>query len=310
MNEKQRILNLLKEGRITSEEAVMLLEAIEEPVSAPRGNPNWGGELSRMTREMSRELSREAAEISREIGRAFKGDHPVPPVPPVPPMAPNPPVVVVYGNEVNRPEGLQWVRVKLNSGDLSVSLNPDLERPHIEGDVNVRDLDGTIFVENNHGSVRRKGSKKFAGITVSWDVEFSEGEDPTIHLPIGWGLECEIMSGDVNIEGLPFVRGRILSGDVHLEDIHGLQLRVDSGDIYAENLTLREGSHSLEVLSGDVNLNFVNSSVSIEGKMTSGDLDAPENFVLEGQRFEGRIGEGQAELKIKVSSGDVRIETV
>ncbi|MER3480173.1 MAG: hypothetical protein C4327_06710 [Meiothermus sp.] len=266
MSERERIIKLVSEGKITPEEAALLLDALAE-VEAPS-----------------------------------RPEIPVPPVPPVRPVVPQ-----SRGDEDEiYPPNLRWIRAKLISEDLEVYLDKDLQKPRIEGDVKVQERGQDIIVSSNHGS-GRKGSTKFLGVNINWDFDFDLGSEPVIHVPEGWGLEVELPSGSLEVNGLPFVRGEVHGGDVELIDVRGVDLRVMSGDLEAE-LILSEGEHRLEVMSGDVSIRFKDSSVTVVGKLSSGELDGRGNFTQEKRKITGTVGGGKAKLLLNVMSGDLTLE--
>lgn len=269
MSERERIIRLVSEGKITPEEATLLLDALAE-VEAPS-----------------------------------RPEIPVPPVPPVPPVRP----VAVQSRgegEATYPQGLRWMRVRLDSEDLEVNLDKDLQKPRIEGDVKVQERGQDIAISSNHSS-RRKGSTKFLGVNINWDFDFDLGSEPVIHVPEGWGLEVELASGSLEVNGLPFVRGNVASGDVELIDVRGVDLEVMSGDLEAE-LRLTEGEHRLEVMSGDTSIRFKGSSVTVLGKLSSGELDGRGNFTQDKRKVSGTVGAGKAKLLLNVMSGDLTLE--
>lgn len=267
MNERERIIRLVSEGKITSEEAALLLDALAEVPGRP--------------------------------------ELPVPlmlPVPPVPPVAP-----LGWGDaEPSYPQGLRWLKVRLDSEDLEVYLDRDLTRPRIEGDVKVQENGQDLMLSSSLGS-RRRGSAQFLGLNLDWDFDFSTGHDPVIRLPEGWGLEVELASGDLEVSGLPFVRGSVASGDVELVGIRGVDLKVISGDLEAE-LILTGGEHRLEVVSGDAEIRFRDSSVTLLGKLSNGELDRRGNFTQEKRKVTGTVGGGKAKLLLSVASGDLTLE--
>lgn len=269
MSERERIIKLVSEGKITPDEAALLLDALAE------------------------------------VEGVSRPEIPVPPVPPVPPVRP----VAVQSRgegEATYPQGLRWMRVRLDSEDLEVNLDKDLQKPRIEGDVKVQERGQDIAISSNHSS-RRKGSTKFLGVNINWDFDFDLGSEPVIHVPEGWGLEVELASGSLEVNGLPFVRGNVASGDVELIDVRGVDLEVMSGDLEAE-LRLTEGEHRLEVMSGDTSIRFKGSSVTVLGKLSSGELDGRGNFTQDKRKVSGTVGAGKAKLLLNVMSGDLTLE--
>ncbi|GEM87124.1 DUF4097 family beta strand repeat-containing protein [Meiothermus granaticius] len=248
MAERERIIRLVREGRITPEEAALLLDALAEIEAAP------GAPLAHL----------------------------------------------------DGLPGLRWLKVQLDSEDLEVHLDRRLQKPRVEGDVVVQEQAPDLVLSRGTGS-RRRGSTQFLGLNLNWDFDFSTGRDPVVYLPEGWGLEVELASGDLEVSGLPFVRGRVTGGDAKLLEVHGVDLVVASGDLEAQ-LVLTQGEHRLEVTHGDAEICFRNSSVQVVGQLSSGDLEARGNFIQEKHKVSGTVGEGKARLRLKVVSGDLALE--
>lgn len=288
MNERERILNLLKDGRITSDEAALLMDALEEVETPSR-----------------------ARGVTPPEPRGF-----VPPVPQVPTVPPIPPIGPIINAAFERAfagvgavtealdPNLKWIRVDLHSQDLAVSVDPSLDKPNIEGGVQVFEEAGVVTVTETHGASHGNGSP-FSDI--HWNLNFEEYDEPVIRVPEGWGLICNLAAGDLNAEGLAYVRGMVASGNATLEAVRGVDLKVMSGDLDA-TLLLSNGLHRLEVMSGDAHVKFVDSSVQVEGKLNSGDLDARGNFWQKRHQIQGQVGEGKAVLKVVVLSGDLTLE--
>lgn len=303
MNDRERILNLLKDGRITSDEAALLMDALEE-ADTPR--------------------------------RGFVA--PVPPVPPTPPVHSNPKRAVL---EDDRPQGLRWVKAHLSSNSLSVRLDDSLEKPLLRGDLLELSIkeEGTDILIGDRQERRGKGSTKVLGVNISWDFD-SDVDEPELVLPIGWGLDATLQSGDLQAHGIEYVRGEIMSGDVSLEGVDRASLNVYSGDVRAEavgllsgavfsgdvslnavrgvdlevssgdleaDLYLTEGHHHLRVMSGDASLRLGDSSVQVEGRVDHGDLHTDHELLRQKRNFKGTLGAGTAQLKINVNSGDLNI---
>lgn len=301
MNERTRILRLVEEGKITPDEAAMLLEALAE-VEAPRFNlpvppqppvppeppGDWGRGrrgLERLTEaarqlgvraeEIGRRVSLEAEEIGRRVAEEFRkgGADEV--------------VMVSY------PSHLRWLKVKLLHGDLEVYLDPALTEPEATGAVEL--------VENEEGlEVRpvRAGRRKAKGDFHANDLE--------LRLPEGWGLACEVMHGDLRVEGLPYVRGSVRSGDTTLKEVRGIDLEV-TDDLHAL-LCLTDGQHHLSVLNGDAHIVFLDSSVKLEGKLLNGELESKGYFEQQRHKVLGVVGDGHAHLRVEVLGGDLILE--
>jgi hypothetical protein len=217
----------------------------------------------------------------------------IPLTPPTPPMPPLPPIPPTKNKANDLPKDLTWINVKAISGDVNIQVDAGLSKPVVEGD------DGPLPVympENSNGKDKLS-------------IE-SLDEDLDITLPENYGVILEVKSGDVSIEDC-FVAGKVLSGDVSLENIKGLQLTVMSGDVDG-NFQLRDGTHSLEVASGDVSLIFQEgSSLTFQGNVQAGDTTirhSKGDLNHENMSFEGTVGSGDADFLIVVQSGDLNID--
>lgn len=200
----------------------------------------------------------------------------------------------------NGPE--RWVRVEVSAGDLTIAVDDRLSEPQVHGEVELQ-RDGENFV------VRGRGGEESLG---AWLGGILRRREVTIKLPTGFGVALAGAAGDVTIEDVPFVKGRLTAGDVSLKNVGGIDLVAISGDVDAR-LRLTQGEHSLKATSGDVDIRLLaGSSVQVEGRATSGDISLPVGFTSQGplvvRKFSGTVGSGRATLKLNVISGDLDIE--
>jgi hypothetical protein len=200
----------------------------------------------------------------------------------------------------NGPE--RWVRVGVSAGDLTIGVDNSLSEPQVHGEVELQ-RDGENFVVRG-----RSGEGPLGG----WLAGILRRRAVTITLPAGFGVSVAGAAGDVTIDGVPFVKGRLTSGDVSLKNVGGVDLTAISGDIDA-HLRLTQGEHTLKATSGDVDIRLLaGSSVRVEGSATSGDISLPKGFTHQGQlvvrKFSGTVGSGRATLKLNIISGDLDIE--
>lgn len=253
MNERERIEALRQSGRITEDEAQVLLEALGE-------------------------------------------------------LEDEPPGVVVSERPLYGATGatvpLRWARVHLHSHDLEVSLDSSLDKPHIEGGVQVSQEGENLLINEVHGRRQRAEVEGFLNAVL----RFLEDEDRvSLRLPQGWGLEFHVTSGDVEVKGIPAIKGHSTSGDIELEGATSLELEMASGDLEAE-LSLTQGRHRIRIANGDAEVSLVDSSVQVSGVVMHGDFDARGNFWQSGQKIKGTVGKGQAELDIHIVHGDLTLE--
>jgi len=213
------------------------------------------------------------------------------------PSAAAAPASATIGNGPQR-----WVRVEVSAGDLTIAVDNNLSEPQVHGEVELHQ-DGENFVVRG-----RSGEESLGG----WLGGILRRRDVTIKLPAGFGVAIAGAAGDVTIDGVPFVKGRLTAGDISLKNVGGVDLVAISGDIDAR-LRLAQGEHTLKATSGDVDIRLLaGSSVRVEGRATSGDISLPKNFTSEGQlmvrKFSGTVGSGRATLKLNIISGDLDLE--
>lgn len=196
-----------------------------------------------------------------------------------------------------------WVSIKLGAGDLKIRVDDSVSEPQIESEMGV--------------AVTRRGQDfevRGAGRESLLENLLSRLGDVSIRVPTGYGVDIHATSGDVGIDDIPFVKGRLTSGDIELRNVGGVDLSTIGGDLTV-SLCLVTGEHRLKATSGDVDITILpGSSVSVTGKATSGDLSLPQNFQQEGRfgsrTFHGTIGTGDAKLSLGLISGDITLGIV
>ena len=121
-------------------------------------------------------------------------------------------------------------------------------------------------------------------------------------------LNVKLTSGDVNFNKVTSANILIsfTSGDVNMKNINTTELNayLTSGDL---NLDFETVSKSyLEMTSGDIRLSFKESGATVAIDKTSGDLHFNQYTDLGNQKY--KIGNGEADFRIKLTSGDVYIK--
>jgi hypothetical protein len=313
MSERSRILKLVEDGKITPDEATLLLEALAEletpargfgfappvPPIPPEPPEVWGRGSRKLERlsEAARQLGRQAEEIGRrvglqaeELGRRVAEEL----------GGAGGPVTISY------PSHLKWIKAELIGCDLEVRVDPSLDKPSITGDVAVAESGGHLLISGSPHPNSRRSGREAVPPEAGYTFKYSPGDDPVIRVPEGWGLACELVQGDLSVEGLPYVRGKVLTGATTLRKVAGVDL-VASDDLTAE-LCLTEGQHHLSMLNGDAEITFVHSSVRVEGRLLNGELDARGPFEQRKRKISGLVGAGEALLHIQVLNGDLTLE--
>lgn len=336
--ERQMILKMLKEGKITVEEAEALIDALSEAAPAPP-------EESPPSATGSERVVSLGDEIRNQVRKALEGVRP--------------------------PEGLgramrevgRTLREELRGAAVEVDLSLHdvvhdlLGLASASEDVEVRQPiapGGRFVLRNPRGDVRlvrgsgseihvraRKqvwwrtaeearsllGSLQVRATAAGQDVIVEPVVDPegrrmrfrvdmTVEIPEGIGAEVDVQSGDVHVEGLTAdLEARIASGDVDAGRVTGsAQVRVASGDVSLEEV---RGAVQALVQSGD--LTFVASgSDAVQGKVLSGDVEARLNALAPGARVNLEVLAGDLEvelaptiraaLRAEATAGDIDVD--
>lgn len=322
--ERLMILKMLKDGKLTVEEADALLQVLQEQEEEDQD----------VTTEPERE-TRASPSAEDEVPEGFEGYQDKArgarmPRPPRPPRSARPPRPPRFSRTL-RDEILERVRESLQVAgivspggairdlfDLSpASQEIDVSRPMPPGGrLIVRNPRGDVRLERAEGSnVRLRGSKRAWGkkaesaevllryvkvdLHQEWpnmvaEVTTAPSEvyrirfrvDLTIEVPEGVGAEVEVMSGDVNVEHL--------SGD--------LALSVASGDVFVGP---HAGAVSGEVKRGDVQIAEANTC---DLRVLSGDVEVKElkgDARLSVSRGDVALGLVRGDLEALVHSGDL-----
>ena len=278
MNERMRILKLLEEGKITTEEAARLLEALkEEPRERYKGPSFWASGLAKnITDAVTSSLKASFGEAAPEMRQTFKGKKEIR----VSSVSGN---VNIKGWDENKVEVFStrgWFRkvreendslsIKELSGDLSIKVPHKiiLDLSLVSGDAKIEKCEGEIYLK-----------------AVSGDIEFSD---------IKGELTLKSVSGDVRGKG---IEGRLES------ETHSGETRIDFEEV--ENVKIK-------TRTGDVELTIPrDSSLKIELKTEDGNIDC--DLPLKGIKKEegylkGVLGKGKGELRVKIKeAGDVKI---
>ncbi|PZA06706.1 MULTISPECIES: hypothetical protein [unclassified Meiothermus] len=182
----------------------------------------------------------------------------------------------------------RWVKVNMLAGQLEVRVDPSLQEPRVWGKASVRQVGQDLVVEP------QPVQGDFLGGVLK---NFRAGE-LDVRLPPGWGLELDGKAGDIEIEGVAFVRGRLLAGDIELREVGGLDLDVKAGNIEGSAL-LREGSHRLRIEMGNAQVRLLpGSSLKLKAGVGLGNLETPGD----------RIADGVGTLEAYVRMGNLEIE--
>jgi hypothetical protein len=310
---RERIEHLLRQGKISPEEANKLLKALD----------NTGDTTSAPITGSGAPVPPPPARPTPTPPPPPVSSQPVtpPPPPPQPSSSPPPPPVAAPSapSEVRLEEGVAKLTLSVTAGDVDVRGVPGARGIHAKtnnGTLEViRDSDGVRIVA--HGRVEDPTEIGWLN-TVLRTIGRNLPVNLHVEVPTDLAqLEVKALAGDVDVRG---VRGRVRldlqAGDLKLEDASSFEINAKAGDIKVST-TLTDGDSRISALAGDVDVRLQpGSSVSLTASTTAGDVSA-RGFVLTqtekrvtGGSLEGRLGAGRARLACKLTAGDLDIEAV
>ena len=324
MNEIERIHKMVEAGTITDDEAERLLRVLREIDQADDELAASGAAMEAEARRAEAGPGRvpagaaaaAAAASGASVAPAAQPAHPGPangrassaPGAPGEAAAKAPDNGAPATGTAGAPQGTRWVHVSLLAGDLSLRADPEVREVVVRGDtesVRVEPSSDGFTVRHVKGEGQDSWVDRFLSRIRSGPIE--------LRVPVGYGVDLAVTAGDVDIEGVPYLRGRLTSGDLDARGLRGIDFTTAAGDLDLE-MTLTEGRHRLRATAGDVNVRLgAGSDVAVDGSVSIGSasvrapgFEADRHGV--GQRFRGRVGAGKAQLEVHVTTGDVHVK--
>ena len=302
MSEQERIHALLKSGKISEQEASLLLEALSD------------------VEEVEHSVAHVEHDADSFMPSPPSAAKPVNPKPAKPAPAVNEPAQDA-ANTSHHPD-IPWVIVSLLAGDVNIEMDPAIKAPEVDGKVTLTKQGNNYLIGQKKEKIKdtkaeaenRDDFDKFIdgiGNFIS-DVVGGIRGDITIRVPASFGVDLNLKAGDLSIHGVTYVKGSVLSGDVDLDDIKGIDLNVGAGDLDA-HLHLTNGQHRIKVAVGDVDIILhPDSDVAVSASVSIGDIDTNETSFKSSKRMmggsvNGQIGNANASLDIQLSTGDLDI---
>lgn len=292
MSEQDRIQALVEEGKITQQEATLLLEALQD-IEQESGEDSEREEVECI--DMSKRAPPEPPEPP-------SGVEPVGSAPPrVPEDAPPPPTSSTGSTQ----EVARWVTISMLAGDLDACVDTSLSEPVFEGKAELTRRGDDFEIRQRP---RQKEGESILDNLLNW----VKAGDLKVRIPSGYGLEVRSKAGDIDVRGVPYLKGKLLAGDVDAREVGGIDLSLQAGDVDV-SLNLSAGEHRLKAMAGDVDIVLLEgSSVTTKGKINAGSLHLEGPFTQQngtvGGRFEGTVGAGNATLEIDLMAGDVSVK--
>ena len=201
------------------------------------------------------------------------------------------------------------IDIRTSSGDISITgADNAATLTTSSGDISARSLTSGLTVSTTSGDVKLDDiAGRLEVTTVSGDVELDNGRvsDAVV----------QTTNGDIDLQGVAnaFTLESV-SGDVTVRDARDGQLVVTTtnGNVDYTGSLARGGSNTISTISGDVTLRLPDaSSFRLDASTINGDLSS--EFALRDEQrdrrfLRGRVGAGEALLKIETTSGNVRLE--
>lgn len=296
--ERAMVLRMLKEGKISVEEADALLQELaEQPPVAAAGEPEEAAASAQAGTEMGPELRDELRGVFRELMESIPGDirrelH--------------------RAREVIRPSFREVLRGL--SGLAEGRAETGAEEPMSSGD--------TLDLRQAWGDVRLRaegeGPMRLHAVRRVWSSSPEEaqraaerlpveirrdGSTVVVHVPRMEGRRTRV-DFEITVPKGVHVRIDIAKGDVRVEDAAATEVRVARGDVLARRLT---GGLRADVLSGDLELRGIDGDVRLEVK--SGDVAAQDlSGRLQGRIISGDVAvSGSAGVGLDIINGDVAV---
>ncbi|AEB12416.1 hypothetical protein [Marinithermus hydrothermalis] len=199
---------------------------------------------------------------------------------------------------------LCWARIQVRAGNLEITQDPALDQPRVEGAATIQAVPDGIRVTDRAKAREGGGLLRWIGALKDRRVH--------LYLPLGWGVVLEEVTGNVEADRLPYLKGSLRTGNLEVDELGGLELSVRTGNVELE-LCLSEGQHRLELGTGNAELTLLpGSSVTLEGAVGVGRVEASGAFEAQGKGMgrsvAGRVGEGKAVFKAHVRMGNLELE--
>lgn len=324
MNDADRIRALRHEGRIDDAQAERLLNALgaieADDVAASRAHPPDDAHRAASGAPPQAESIAGEAVFGATASGATVGRRAPPTTTPPPAGAPSGPGTApgaASEPDVETPDAStakyeaagvdRWARIDLFACEATILIDPAITAPAVDakdGGIEVEDLDGGWRVGQRGGD----------GTWLERLVDGVQRSRIRLRLPPRTGVRLDVKAGDVDIRGVPALRGRLMAGDLDASGLRAVDVVVAAGDV---DLAIDPvpGAHRLRLSVGDAKVRLADGAdVRVEGHVSIGDASAPHPFVtarkgMVAASVDGTLGEGRATVRIDVGTGDLKVET-
>lgn len=309
--EREMVLRMLKEGKISVEEADALMQELadqqaedqrveEEPRSTP-GPGELRDELRMVFKDLMESIPRDVLHEIRRTKAAFRP---------------------TFGEVMRGLRGMVEGRAETTAEEV-MAAGDTLELRNAWGDVNVTTApegkmqlralkrvwsisaeDAQHEAEALPVEVRRTGSTVIVTVPRH-EVGRRVRVDFEIAVPAGVAVRIDVAKGDLRLAGVAGAEVRLARGDVQGSDLQGsVRADVISGDVEFRKV---QGDLRLDIKSGDVAANEIGGSV--EGRVINGDIALRDCRGASLDVINGDIAVTgvEGEISIATKSGDVAV---
>lgn len=217
--------------------------------------------------------------------------------------------------EASAPAGTRWVRVDVVAGDLDVHVDPGLSEPKVTSDSGEATLEATDYGYRVALGVKGEGFflRNLEGPLAGLLAGRGRPGDVKLTLPAGFGIDLVMTTGDVDLHGVPYLRGSLSAGDLDAYGLEGIDLSSLAGDV-SVSLRASSGRHRILNTAGELKVVLLpGSDVTVNGDVSIGEVKAGPEFTT-GRRLmsgtvTGTLGAGVARLDLKVTAGSIKLRT-
>jgi len=295
MNDADRIRALRDEGRIDDAQAQRLLQALdaisaEEAVSAPPPSRPTGPDAPPEGQAPPAPDAPSAVQAPPAPAGAAR------------PGASEPPPAVDALADVDR-----WARIELFACALEAEIDPSISAPALDARM------GEVRLEDTESGWRIVQGGPREGTWLERLVDGVRGTRVHLRLPPRTGVDLDVKAGDVELSGVPALRGRLMAGDLDARDLRAVDIAVNAGDLDLR-LDPAPGLHRVRLSVGDAEVRLPQGAdVRVEGHVSIGDANASAPFGTErkgmvAESIEGVMGQGRATLRVDVGTGDLDVK--
>lgn len=284
MNDIERVKQMVDEGRITSAEGDRLIGILTEVEAG----------------DAALQAAAQAAVSQVEPTSQVEAQAPLPP-------AASTLASPLPDDAASVPDAVRWVRIEMLAGDLGVSVDDSISEPVANSDPG-----GELEVAATQDGFRVRMQPKDGGFLDRMLGGFRSGR-VDLRIPVGYGADIAATAGNIDLEGVPYLRGKLTAGDLDAVGLQGIDFTTMAGDVDV-SVALTAGVHRIAATAGDVTIKFQSGcNVQVNGSVSIGDIDSQLPGLEAsrqglGQRFSATLGAGEAALDVRLATGRLNLE--